>query len=63
VETLLKRCDDAGDAAVGKLSGRKSAIIRLVKPFCDIYNLLRSGDLLIDMPMYDEACSLYTMSL
>jgi len=63
VETLLKRCDDAGDAAVGKLAGRKSAIIRLVKPFYDIYNLLRSGDLLIDMPMYDEACSSYTMSL
>jgi len=29
----LKRCDDAGDAAVGKLSGIKPAIIRLVKPF------------------------------
>ena len=27
------RCDDAGDDAVGKFSGRKSAIIRLVKPF------------------------------
>ena len=28
VETFLKRCDDAGHAVVGKLSGRKSAIIR-----------------------------------
>ena len=28
VETLLKRWDDDGDEAVGKLSGRKSAMIK-----------------------------------
>ena len=35
VDALLKRWDDAGDEAVGKRSGRKSAMIRLVKPFWD----------------------------
>ena len=38
-------------------------MIRLVKPLRDTYSYLRLGDLLIDMPMYGEACSLYTMSL
>ena len=35
VEILLKIWDDAGDEAVGKLCGRKSAMIRLVRPFWD----------------------------
>ena len=33
-------------------------MIRLVKPLRDTYSYLRLGDLLIDMPMYGEACSL-----
>ena len=33
VEALLKRWDSAGDEFVGKLSERKSAMVRLVKPF------------------------------
>ena len=65
MEVLLKRWDDVGDDAVGKLSGTKSdpigqAILRHI-------DLLRSVDRFIDIPVrqyvYDEACSLYTMLL
>jgi len=50
----LKRWNDAGDEAFGKLSGRKGDWSSHSERF------LRSVN---DIPIYDEACSLYTMSV
>ena len=39
--------DEAGNVAAGKFSGRKSLMIRLVSPSCDIYIFDKSSDLLM----------------
>jgi len=41
----LKRCDEAGDVADGKSSRKKSDMIRLAGPFCDIFD--RYDDLVV----------------
>jgi len=56
----LKRCDDAGDDVVGKLSGRKydDPIGQAILGYIKLFEVSRY---LIDIPMHDEAVSLYTV--